>query len=108
VQELGLVQNRSGRAHMASVDAGRDLVVAFVCPESNATVRHTVVLEYGDGDQIWADSTFRQFDRFGTGRLLIPRDLVRAGPYRLQVVRHENESDPIRFTFPFVLNTGSP
>jgi len=64
---------------------GKDGLINFVFEAAIVGESYHVIIEAKDGKVVYKNDSFREFDRNGTGRLLLPLAKMKPGYYRLVI-----------------------
>jgi len=94
-QVINLVPFRDSGTECFDRSLGGDGLISFVYPEAVTGQPYVVMIKSESGGIVFADSTYTDFDEYGTGRLLIPAMLMTPGRYKL-LISSEGESGPDR------------
>jgi len=85
VQNINLAPSRSTGEDVFKINLGKDGLINFVFEAAIVGESYQVIIETKDGKVVYKSDSFREFDRYGTGRLLLPLAKMRPGYYRLVI-----------------------
>ncbi|UCD63618.1 MAG: zf-HC2 domain-containing protein [Candidatus Zixiibacteriota bacterium] len=85
IQSITLVPTRSSTDQVLKARTGHDGLIAFVYPGAMVGKEYHLTVESEDGTALMSTETFTGFDRYETGRIVIPLGQLKKGTYRLTV-----------------------
>lgn len=94
-QALRLVPNRTAEAGAVQIKSGLDGVVCFGVTEIVPGKGYDVLVSAEDGQPIFHNHRFTDFDAYGFGNLVIPSGSLRPGGYRLVVTDPDVTGDSV-------------
>jgi hypothetical protein len=96
VQSISLFPNRSQQIEAVKLEDHFDVLMTFVYDECLPGHGYEIVIAHESGEVLYRQTGYRGFDEFGTGRLLIPSELLKDGRYRVIVTDPERDSSGIQ------------
>jgi hypothetical protein len=82
---ITLLPVRGGGDDVLIIDGERTVVIAVVYEGALPYKAYDVALEDKAGRQVFRDRSFRSFDRYETGRIVLDASTLSPGPYRLSI-----------------------
>jgi len=92
VQTIRLVSNRMPFQNTFDMSSGLDGIISFEFPPSRDDRRYLIIVTAGDGNELVRYDNFPDISGTGMNELLIPRELMKPGDYRLVVFDTEADS----------------
>jgi len=86
VQTIQLFFDRSSGEDVFKISRNSDGLISFVFEVAVTGKKYYVYITSDEGDTIFRQASFHNFDSYGTGRLLLPHDKMKPGGYRLILV----------------------
>jgi len=101
VQNISLTPFRSTGEDVFKISLGQDGMISFFFGDVIVGESYQVIIEAKDGKVVYKNDSFREFDRYGTGHLLLPLAKMKPGYYRLVISdpRGEPPSNRQEYTF---------
>jgi len=85
IQAINLLPIRSADNQVLKLGVGDEGLINFVFDGAEAGKGYSVDIKSIEGDLIYSDSDFRDFDSFQTGRLILPLSKMKPGNYILTI-----------------------
>jgi hypothetical protein len=85
VQNINLTPSRSTGDDVLHISLRKDGLISFVFVAVIVGNSYHVIIEAKDGKVVYKNDSFREFDRYGTGRLRLPLAKMKPGYYRLVI-----------------------
>jgi hypothetical protein len=101
VHEISLMPSRSLAESTYRVPSGRSVVLEFVCYECNLGGPYRVEVFDAGGDLLYSIDSFRNFDQFEIGRVLLGAEIVRPGDYRLSIIDRSVDPPAVQHQYRF-------
>ncbi len=81
IRSLQLVPDRSSDAKI--LKSGDDILLSFVFRDAEIDKKYNVIIISDNGNILFQDNEFSGFDKFQTGKLLLPANNLRSGEYSI-------------------------
>jgi len=101
VSSISLLPHRSASGPAVDIPQGRALVLSFACPGVVPGAEYEVTIIGRSQNVVYHTSSFRDFDSFEIGRLLVPTGVLGSGSYTLKVVGQGEDSEEIAQQYSF-------
>ena len=85
IQAINLLPIRSAEHPVLKLSVGDEGLINFVFDGAESGKSYIVEIKSVDGSTIYMDSDYREFDRFQTGRLVLPLSRLNTGDYILTI-----------------------
>ena len=96
---IGLSSFRSASVDHHEITADQDIVLSFACPNFNTESRYAIVIGDDNGDVIYDNDHFTNFDKYGIGRVYLPHELLRSGLYAVVITDLEHDTAKTAYKF---------
>jgi hypothetical protein len=101
VQTISLSPFRATGQESFSMSGSRTGIISFHYPGAKVNGLYTVVITDADETIVFSNTAFTAFDKFETGWLAFPSELMRPGSYRLEVYASANGSANVKQIYLF-------
>ena len=84
-QTLNLFPMRGGGINIVHLEKGGDVDINFVFEDVSSGRKYILLIKNLNGDLVYSDSSFSDFNSSGAGSIILPVDKLDAGNYALEI-----------------------
>jgi hypothetical protein len=99
VQMLALSDTRSATVSGLTLLPEQDVLIHFYYSNAVPGKNYNLTIKTDNGQIIYANKKFNQFDPYGYGQILVPYDKLRAGSFRLLIADPDDAANLIEYRF---------